>query len=137
MEIERRAAVRYGQLEDALGARVPTEATAGTLDAEARARDRLVRVRVDDEAFHPGPGERHVTNLADAGGERATDVAEADDPEEEQEIDFSGCEGIASGGYHSDHYGDDGDGACIWCGARPGDPPYNPCPPLKSPPEDR
>jgi len=40
-------------------------------------------------------------------------------PEEEQELDMWGCGVMSTGGYHSDSYGDDGDGACIWCGAAP------------------
>lgn len=30
-----------------------------------------------------------------------------------------GCPAVGRGGSHSDSYGDDGDGACAWCGERP------------------
>lgn len=38
-----------------------------------------------------------------------------DETEEQQES----CLQPGSAGVHSDSYGDDGDGACEWCGARP------------------
>jgi hypothetical protein len=30
-----------------------------------------------------------------------------------------GCPQVGNGGRHSESYGEDGDGTCVWCGARP------------------
>lgn len=56
-----------------------------------------------------------------AGYTRLTETGEAwlaEHPKEPSEVDFSGCEAIGVGGYHSEHYGDPDDGLCQWCGLR-------------------